>query len=107
MKAQPCVVGAQQSSHFSKQIAVDSEQHKTAAKQQPKAAAKKQPKAAAKKPVAPQQKVGNKRKKSKGRTGLQEPTQQEMKAAFALLNPGNRSVINAQDILQVLFSRRD
>lgn len=42
-----------------------------------------------------------KKGKSAGRVGLINPTAAEIKTAFGMLNPHNRSVINAQDIARV------
>ena len=42
-----------------------------------------------------------KKGKSAGRVGLINPTAAEIKTAFSMLNPHNRSVINAQDIARV------
>lgn len=90
---------SQQSRTAQKPQAADPAPPKAAGQQQTKAA-----KAAAKKPAKTQRKVEKKGKKVKGRASIQDPTQQEMKAAFALLNPTGRSVINGQDILQVFYA---
>lgn len=42
-----------------------------------------------------------KKGKSAGRVGLINPTPEEIKKAFQMLNPHNRSVISAQDIARV------
>ena len=42
-----------------------------------------------------------KKGKSAGRVGLINPTAAEIKTAFSMLNPHNRSVIGAQDIARV------
>ena len=43
----------------------------------------------------------SKRGKSAGRVGLINPTTEEIKTAFSMFNPHNRSVITAQDIARV------
>lgn len=51
-----------------------------------------------------QRKAERKGRKPKSNAGIQNPTAQEMEAAFALLNPSGGSVISTHDILQVGLS---